>query len=91
MQSGRGSRRRAMGAIAAMVLGTTIALVGAENIAEAMHRPGAVALGAGGLLLIMGLGKLAGLGGLPPLLLLPAPFKWAATAAAAAAARSRSL
>jgi len=51
------------------LIGLTIALVGAECVAETTHRPGLVALGAGGLLLILAIGKLAGLGGLPALLL----------------------
>jgi len=50
----------------------TIALIGAENIAVATHRPGTVALGMGGLLLAMVLAKLTGLGTLPTLLLLGA-------------------
>jgi hypothetical protein len=48
----------------------TIALVGAEVIATATHRPGVVALGAAGLLFAMAAGRMAGLGGLPPLLLI---------------------
>jgi hypothetical protein len=50
----------------------TIAMIGAENIAVATHRPGRVALGVGGLLILMGLGSYLKLGGLPPLLLLGA-------------------
>lgn len=50
----------------------TIALIGAENIAVATHRPGAVAIGVGGLLLSMTLARLAGFGTLPVLLLLGA-------------------
>jgi len=50
----------------------TIMLIGAENIAVATHRPGAVAAGVGGLLLMMIGAKLAGLGTLPILLLLGA-------------------
>ena len=52
------------------LIGLTIALVGAEAISSATHRPGVVALGAGGLLFVMALGRLAGLGGLPALLLI---------------------
>jgi hypothetical protein len=50
----------------------TIAMIGAENIAVATHRPGAVAIGVGGVLLAMAMGSVAGFGGLPPLLLLGA-------------------
>ena len=50
----------------------TIALVGAENIAVASRRPAMVAAGLGGLLVLMAVGKLAGIGGLPTLLLLGA-------------------
>lgn len=50
----------------------TIALIGAENIAVATHRPGTVAAGLGGLLLAMIAAKLVGLGTLPTLLLLGA-------------------
>lgn len=50
----------------------TIALIGAENVAVATHRPGAVAAGVGGLLLVMIGAKLAGIGTLPTLLLLGA-------------------
>jgi HupE / UreJ protein len=50
----------------------TIALIGAENVAVATHRPGTVAAGIGGLLLAMIGAKLAGLGTLPILLLLGA-------------------
>jgi len=52
------------------LIGLTIALVGAECVAEATHRPGLVALGAGGLLFVLAIGRLSGLGGLPPLLLI---------------------
>ena len=52
------------------LIGLTIALVGAETISQATHRPAVVALGAAGLLLILAAGRLAGLGGLPPLLLI---------------------
>jgi hypothetical protein len=48
----------------------TIAMIGAENISVATHRPGIVAAGAGGLLILMAVGSLFGLGGLPSLLLL---------------------
>lgn len=50
----------------------TIALIGAENIAVATRRPGAVAIGMGGLLLAMTAARLAGIGALPVLLLLGA-------------------
>jgi len=50
----------------------TIALIGAENVAVATHRPGTVAAGVGGLLLAMVIAKLAGFGTLPTLLLLGA-------------------
>ncbi len=52
------------------LIGLTIALVGAETISQATRRPEVVALGAAGLLLVLAVGKLLGLGGLPPLLLL---------------------
>ena len=48
----------------------TIAMIGAENIAVATHRPRLVAGGVGGLLVVMAAGSLLGLGGLPTLLLL---------------------
>jgi hypothetical protein len=50
----------------------TIAMVGAENIAVATGKPGIVAAGMGGMLLLMALGKMLGLGGLPALLTLGA-------------------
>jgi hypothetical protein len=50
----------------------TIAMIGAENIAVATHRPGRVAAGLGGALILMALGSYLKLGGLPPLLLLGA-------------------
>jgi hypothetical protein len=50
----------------------TIALIGAENFAVASHRPAVLALGLGGLLVVMAGLKLLGLGGLPALLLLGA-------------------
>ena len=50
----------------------TIAVIGAENIAVATHRPGTVALGLGLPLLIMAAASVAGIGSLPPLLLLGA-------------------
>jgi hypothetical protein len=50
----------------------TIAMVGAENIAVATHRHGAIAAAAGGLLILMAMGSVLGLGGLPSLLLLGA-------------------
>jgi hypothetical protein len=48
----------------------TIALIGAENIAVATHKPGLVAIGTAGLLLGMMVLKLFGVGSLPVLLLL---------------------
>ncbi|MGC3982591.1 MAG: HupE/UreJ family protein [Steroidobacteraceae bacterium] len=50
----------------------TIALIGAENIAVATRRPGAVAAGVGGLLIAMTLARVAGYGTLPVMLLLGA-------------------
>jgi hypothetical protein len=50
----------------------TIALIGAENVAVATHRPGIVATGIGGLLLAMVAAKVAGYGTLPMLLLVGA-------------------
>jgi hypothetical protein len=50
----------------------TIAMIGAENVAVATHRPGIVAAATGGLLILMAVGSYLGLGGLPPLLLLGA-------------------
>jgi hypothetical protein len=50
----------------------TIAMVGAENIAVQSGKPGIVAVGMGGMLLLMALGKTLGLGGLPALLTLGA-------------------
>jgi hypothetical protein len=50
----------------------TIAMVGAENIAVATHRPLAVAAATGGVLILMAAGSFLGLGGLPSLLLLGA-------------------
>jgi hypothetical protein len=50
----------------------TIAMVGAENIAVATGKPGVVAAGMGGMLILMALGKVLGLGGLPALLTLGA-------------------
>ena len=50
----------------------TIALIGAENIAVATHRPGVVASGVSVLLFGMAAASLAGIGSLPPLLLLGA-------------------
>jgi hypothetical protein len=47
----------------------TIAMIGAENIAVATHRPGTVALGIGMPLLAMAAASFAGIGTLPPLLL----------------------
>jgi hypothetical protein len=48
----------------------TIAMIGAENISVATHRPGIVAAGAGSILILMAVGSLFGFGGLPSLLLL---------------------
>jgi HupE / UreJ protein len=50
----------------------TIAMIGAENVAVATHRPGVVAVGVGGVLLLMAAGSFLGFGGLPSLLLLGA-------------------
>jgi hypothetical protein len=50
----------------------TIAVIGAENIAVATHRPGTVAVGIGLPLLAMAAASFAGIGTLPPLLLLGA-------------------
>ena len=50
----------------------TIAMIGAENVAVATHRPGLVAGGIGGTLLLMAAASALGLGGLPSLLLLGA-------------------
>ncbi len=50
----------------------TIALIGAENISVASHRPRTVALGTGGLLATMAVLRLFGVGLLPPLLLIGA-------------------
>ena len=50
----------------------TIAMVGAENIAVATGKPGIVAAGMGGMLILMALGKMLGFGGLPALLTLGA-------------------
>ena len=51
------------------LVGLTIALVGAEALAVNSNRPGTVALATGGLLFLLGIGKLLGFGGLPVLLL----------------------
>jgi HupE / UreJ protein len=48
----------------------TIAMIGAENVSVATHRPGIVAAGTGGVLILMAVGSFLGLGGLPSLLLL---------------------
>jgi hypothetical protein len=48
----------------------TIALIGAENVAVGSRRPGTVALWTGGLLMAMAALRLAGIGRLPPLLLI---------------------
>ena len=50
----------------------TIAMIGAENVAVATHRPGIVAGGLAGILLLMAVGSVMGFGGLPALLLLGA-------------------
>jgi hypothetical protein len=50
----------------------TIAVIGAENIAVATHRPGVVAGGLAGALLLMAAGSFLGFGGLPSLILLGA-------------------
>jgi hypothetical protein len=50
----------------------TIAMIGAENIAVATHRPGMVAGGLAGMLLLMAAGSFLGFGGLPSLILLGA-------------------
>jgi hypothetical protein len=54
------------------LIGLTIALVGAENIAAASKRPAIVGLSIIGLLGLMAVGRTLGLGGLPALLLLGA-------------------
>jgi len=51
------------------LIGLTIALIGAENVAVASRRPGVVAAATAGLLGLMALGNLFGLHGLPFLLL----------------------
>lgn len=51
------------------LVGLTIALVGAENIAEATGKPTGVAIGSGLFLIVLAVAKLCGLGGLPALLL----------------------
>ena len=50
----------------------TIALIGAENIAVSLKRPGTIALAFGGTLVLMALFEVMGGGGLPALLLLGA-------------------
>ncbi|HEX7821838.1 MAG TPA: HupE/UreJ family protein [Sphingobium sp.] len=50
----------------------TIALVGVENVAVASRRPAALALATGGVLALMAALRLAGVGLLPPLLLIGA-------------------
>jgi hypothetical protein len=55
-----------------VLIALTIALIGAENIAEATRRPAAVAIGAGTLLLAMAGASVAGYGTLPTILLLGA-------------------
>jgi len=51
------------------LIGLTIALIGAENVAVASRRPGIVAAATSGLLGLMAVGNLVGLHGLPFLLL----------------------
>ena len=48
----------------------TIALIGAENIGDATHRPLPVALGLAGILLLMALAKYLGVGGTLPMVML---------------------
>src|ERR1700684_2537899 len=48
----------------------TIAMIGAENISVATHRPEIVAAGTAGALILMAVGSFLGFGGLPSLLLL---------------------
>jgi hypothetical protein len=50
----------------------TIAMIGAENIAVATHRPGVLALWLGGSLLVMAAASVLGIGTLPALVLLGA-------------------
>ena len=50
----------------------TIALIGAENIAVSLKRPGTIALAFGGTLIVMAVLQTMGAGGLPALLLLGA-------------------
>ncbi|HEX7872534.1 MAG TPA: HupE/UreJ family protein [Sphingobium sp.] len=50
----------------------TIALIGVENVAAASRRPGALALWTGGALAVMAALRIAGVGLLPPLLLIGA-------------------
>ena len=50
----------------------TIAMIGAENVSVATHRPGIVAAGVGGTLILMAAASFLGFGGLPSLLLLGA-------------------
>jgi len=47
------------------LVGLTIALIAAENIADSAHRRGTVALAFGGIMLAFALGSFAGLNGLP--------------------------
>jgi hypothetical protein len=54
------------------LIGLTIAVVGAENIAVASGRPAVVGLSIVGMLGLMALGRLLGFGGLPALLLVGA-------------------
>jgi len=60
---------RPQGAYIDALIGLTIALIGAENVAVASRRPGVVAAATAGLLGLMALGNVLGLHGLPFLLL----------------------
>ncbi|MGB8842276.1 MAG: HupE/UreJ family protein [Aliidongia sp.] len=54
------------------LIGLTIALIGAENVAVASRRPGVAAVAVAGFLGVMALGSWLGFSGLPPLLLVGA-------------------
>ncbi len=54
------------------LVGLTIALIAAENIADTAHRRGTIALAVGGIMLAFALGSFAGLHGLPFYLVLGA-------------------
>jgi hypothetical protein len=60
---------RPQGAYIDALIGLTIALIGAENVAVASRRPGIVAAASAGLLGLMAVGDFLGLHGLPFLLL----------------------